>query len=377
MTANVETMYSGEGLTPWHRRGTILDGLLTAVAALQPAGLTWDPELRKMFTEHGLVDNYRAVVRSDNGKALGVVSDLFRPITNLAAAQACDAAVGGEACCTTAGSLRDGAIVWFCLKLGEFQINGDPSPTVLYMVVTNRHDGRGKARVLITPVRVVCENTLRAAMWASKWETGVIHVGDTDAKVADATKLARDAVLFGERFKAAGDLLVATPYADEFGPVLAQVLTATSAERDWLRDVQTSTTTTPPAWCPDPGAPIVQQLLQAAPHIPADLVPRKVREERETMERLIVAGTGVADTEIQGTAWGAFQGVAEWTDHHKSAGMRDTRLGSGADRRAESILWGQAADTKSDALEVILAQVGGDTANDVNAIMTPPAGAGA
>ncbi len=81
--------------------------------------------------------------------------------------------------------------------------------------------------------------------------------------------------------------------------------------------------------------------------------------EAVIMDGLIMAGTGIENTAMQGSAWAALQGISEWADHHKATNLRDGKYASAGDRRAESILWGPAADAKSTAL--------------ANAIMTPPA----
>jgi len=356
-------MYSGEGLVPWwvgleQGNAVVLDGLLTAVDALVPAGLDWEPELKKLYTEHGEVEGWRALVRDDTGSHLGVVTDEYSILHNRSMAETCDLMVDGEARCTTAGVLRSGAVVWFAMKLGEFQVVGDKSPIDLYAVVTTGHDGRHRCKVLITPIRVVCQNTLRAAKLASKWEVSILHHGDTHGRLDTAVQAARQALLFGEKFKALGDLMVTARYGEEFGPILAKVLTATGKEKDWLKEQQVKDER--PSWCPDPGLPITEQLLQAATYIPDDLVPPRTREERDTIERLLIGAgaVGVEGTELEGTAWGAFQGVAQWTDHGKLADMSDTKLAKGGDRRAENILWGKGPEIKQTALDIILEQTG-------------------
>lgn len=354
MSANVERMYSGEKLVPWWvgmeaGEAVVLDGMLTATEARAPAGLLWEPELLDLYTEAGLVDGWKAIARNDTRAHLGVVTDRYSTISNGTIARVADEMCGGRPCCTTAGVLRTGAVVWFCMKMGEFQVRGDDSPVVLYSVVTTGHDGCHRLKLLITPVRVVCNNTLRAAKMAAEYEVSVCHQGNVEGKFEEAAAAAREVLTFGEKFKALGDLLAATAYAEEFGPALAMVLTATKAERTWLAEQQRGKNRTPPAWVPAPGAPLVDQLLAAAPRVPEDLIPAAVRDERAAIERLLTGAgaAGVEGTRLEGTAWGAFMGVTQHLDHATDVG---------GDRRAESILWGRAAKAKDLALDAILAQ---------------------
>lgn len=375
---NVESAYSGEGLTPWWHgldrgnnegalQAAVRDGMLTAVDARELAGLLWEPMLRKVYTEFGEVEGHRAIVRDDTGAALSVVSDRYSVVTNLSMAQVADSAFQGDARCTTAGVLAGGRVVFYAMKLFSFQVDGDPSPTDMYMVVTSSHDGKSSAKVLVSPIRVVCQNTLRAARHAAAFEMNIRHTGNVDAKMADAMTALKKTEEFGHRFHKLGNMMSATHYADEFGPVLAKVISATKKETDWLADQQAATVKGAGSWVPSPDMPLLDQLVTAAPYIPEDLVPERIRNERATMERLINAGTGVDGTALQGTAWGAYQGATEYLDHHKTTQLKDTEKSTGSDRRAMSILSGATSSTKSDVLDVILAQT--DRTSEASALL--------
>ena len=85
----------------------------------------------------------------------------------------------------TAGSLQDGKKVWLLARLPrEYIIMGEQiSP---YLVFSNSHDGSGAVKVAITPIRVVCNNTLNLALGTAKRSFSMIHTGDVKEKVQEA-----------------------------------------------------------------------------------------------------------------------------------------------------------------------------------------------
>jgi len=85
----------------------------------------------------------------------------------------------------TAGSLQGGRKVWLLARLPrEFIISGERiSP---YLVFSNTHDGSGAVRVAITPVRVVCNNTLNLALQTASRSWAMIHTGNIKGKIQEA-----------------------------------------------------------------------------------------------------------------------------------------------------------------------------------------------
>ena len=51
---------------------------------------------------------------------------------------------------------------------------------------SNSHDGSGSIKVAMTPVRVVCQNTLNLALASAKRVWSTIHVGDLAGKMDEA-----------------------------------------------------------------------------------------------------------------------------------------------------------------------------------------------
>lgn len=130
------------------------------------------------------IPGYKANVRSSDNKVLGVVSDKYRIVQNADAFAFTDALIGGDVHYETAGSLLDGKKIWLLAKLPDSEICGDK--TEPYVCFSNTHDGSGAVRVCMTPVRVVCNNTLNLALNTAQRAWSVRHVGDISTKLVEA-----------------------------------------------------------------------------------------------------------------------------------------------------------------------------------------------
>ena len=185
MSANVETMFSVREV-PWHGLGTIIQEAPTSKDALRLAGLDWEVKQNPVFTESGFeIPNYKANVRSSDNSVLGIVTDRYKVVQNHEAFAFTDSIIDSEnVFYETAGSLRNGRTIWLLAKMPEKNILGDKFDP--YMCFTNSHDGTGAVKVCMTPVRVVCNNTLNMALSSATrcWSTK--HIGDISSKLEEA-----------------------------------------------------------------------------------------------------------------------------------------------------------------------------------------------
>lgn len=184
MAALVENMvYTRE--KPWHGLGTKVEEAPTSADALRLAGLDWNVEQKIIQLCGGSkVPGYKANVRSTDGKVLGVVSDRYRIVQNADAFEFTDSIIGGDVRYETAGSLNGGKKIWLLAKLPETEIVGDK--TEPYLCFSNTHDGSGAVRVCMTPIRVVCNNTLNLALDSAKRAWSVRHTGSLQSKMHEA-----------------------------------------------------------------------------------------------------------------------------------------------------------------------------------------------
>ena len=189
MAALVESMvYTRE--KPWHGLGTKVEEAPTSADALRLAGLDWRVEQKNIQLCGGSkVPGYKANVRSTDGKVLGVVSDRYRIVQNADAFEFTDSIIGGDVRYETAGSLNGGKKIWLLAKLPETEIAGDK--TEPYLCFSNTHDGSGAVRVCMTPIRVVCNNTLNLALDSAKRAWSVRHTGSLQSKMHEARSCLR------------------------------------------------------------------------------------------------------------------------------------------------------------------------------------------
>ena len=185
MAANVETMfYTRE--KPWHGLGVKVEKAPTSKEALIVAGLNWQVIQQTIMTTEGMViEGYKANVRDTDQKVLGVVSNRYKVVQNEEAFSFTDALLGEGVTYETAGSFADGKRTWMLAILPHrYIIAGDEITP--YLVFMNSHDGSGAIKVAMTPIRVVCQNTLNLALSTAKRSWSTNHTGDISGKLEDA-----------------------------------------------------------------------------------------------------------------------------------------------------------------------------------------------
>lgn len=175
MAANVETMFYVRE-KPWHGLGTCVEEAPTSADALRLAGLDWEVKQRNIQVCGGAkIENFKANVRSSDGAVLGVVSDRYQIVQNAEAFSFTDELIGGDVRYETAGSLQNGKKIWLLARMPVQKIVGDDVEP--YLCFSNTHDGSGSIRVCMTPIRVVCNNTLNLALNSAVRSWSTKHVG--------------------------------------------------------------------------------------------------------------------------------------------------------------------------------------------------------
>ena len=185
MPALVESMFYTR-VEPWHGQGIRVENAPTSADAIRLAGLDWKVVQEKVYTENGIkVDGYFANVRDKDGKTLGIVGNRYQIVQNEDAFKFTDTLLGEGVTYETAGSLKDGKTIWLLAKLpNKYEILGDAVDP--YIVFTNTHDGSGAVRVAMTPIRVVCNNTLNMALKEAKRTWSARHTGCIENKLDEA-----------------------------------------------------------------------------------------------------------------------------------------------------------------------------------------------
>lgn len=186
MSAEVETMMFVGRERPWHGLGIMVEEAPDSREALIAAGLDWDVVQRPVFTQDGVkVPGYFANVRQQDGSILGVVTSRYKVVQNRDAFGFTDALLGDGVRYETAGSLMGGRKTWILAKLPtRYIIQGEQ--ILPYLVFSNTHDGSGAIKIAMTPIRVVCNNTLNLALDTADRSWSIHHTGDIAAKLEDA-----------------------------------------------------------------------------------------------------------------------------------------------------------------------------------------------
>ena len=189
-----DSMFSASRVKPWHYELTkdrckIIQEAPNSKDALIAAGLNWTVEQTPVYMNDGTeIKNYKANVRSDDKTVLGIVTDRYKIVQNEDAFSFTDALVGetedGVVRYETAGSLNGGKRVWLLAKMPTKKVLDDEVEP--YMVFSNSHDGTGAIKICMSPIRVVCANTLNLALNTAQRSWSTKHIGNMEDKLEEA-----------------------------------------------------------------------------------------------------------------------------------------------------------------------------------------------
>jgi phage/plasmid-like protein (TIGR03299 family) len=159
-------VYAGD--VPWHGLGTQIPADLTPQQVLEAAGLDWEVTKIPAFADVNgkmVAIGRSALVRSTDDRVLDVVGNDWNPVQNIEAFEFFnDFIAEGDMEMHTAGSLKDGQIVWALAKINDgFSLFGGDE-VESYLHFTNFHKYGFSTDVRFTPVRVVCHNTLTLSL---------------------------------------------------------------------------------------------------------------------------------------------------------------------------------------------------------------------
>lgn len=155
------------GEPAWHGLGTrIENGFISPKEALELAGMNWRVDTEPCYLADGTRVPKTMITRRDtDGVILGTVGDRYHPLQNEDAFNWFEPFIESKsASFETAGSLKDGKVVWVLAKTNiETQEVVKNDAIESYILLSHSHDGTLSIRGGFTPQRVVCWNTLSAA----------------------------------------------------------------------------------------------------------------------------------------------------------------------------------------------------------------------
>lgn len=295
--------------------------VVSAHSLLKAADLDWDPQFRPLITAAGVPvpeDVGRAVVRSDNGRPVGIVGSRYELIPHRKLADLADALCGTDGAALhfgNAGHKDNGARPFIQLKSEPRTLGYQTGRDVaLHDVITlmTAHDGSLQALASYGACVIVCNNTYAHALGACKANgIRIRHTASGLKLIDEAIRIADAARKYSQAFDNAALRLMSRPFQDAQMRQLASVLIpgeSTRAENDRRAMLD--------AWASSPGA---------AP----------------------------------GTAWGAAQAVTYYTTHEITAREETDRafnLATGEGRGAEiqeTAWWHLTTDEGERALQTV------------------------
>ncbi len=289
-TANGQTAFASLREPAWHGLGTVFTEEVSTAKMLELAHLdNWNVRLEDVAIPEGFESDksYSFVTRTNpfnpaQNDVLGVVGERYVPLQNEDLFDFGDLMLDGGGRWETAGSIKGGRQVFGSLALERETIldpNGVSDKVNTYLLVNTSHDGSIAIQASITPVRVVCANTLNLALKGkAKQSFKIRHTSTASGKVAQA----REALGLANR------------YMDEFDKLAQEMISKeiTKAKFDEI-----------------------VALAYPAPEKDAKGSFKKHNDKIDLIQSIYV---GQYNNTISGTAWGAFNALTERLDWYRS-----------------------------------------------------------
>lgn len=219
----------------------------------------------------------------------------------------------GEALVSSAGLLNDGRRSFCCMRLPEGVMVGGEDAVDMYAFVTMGHDGSLSLKGAVTPIRVVCQNTVTAGLATAVRSFVIRHTKKAEDRINEAQRL----------------LEVTYKYADAWANEMEKLVQAKVTQDEFDK--------------------IVSRLYAPNEPNPSKRAESGFQQKRDELMGFWNAGTQEG---IRGTGWGAWNAIGEWLDWAKpvrgvAAADRDKT------RFARSLQDGGIQDEKDEALKAI------------------------
>jgi phage/plasmid-like protein (TIGR03299 family) len=306
-TQNGKTSFASFREPAWHGLGTVFTEEKNTKEMLEAANLNgWNVRLEDMETPSHLTSDkkYQYVLRTnptDNSQTdiLGVVGERYHVMQNEDLFSFGDNILDGGGRWETAGAIKGGRVVFGSLAL-ERETVLDPTGVAdkikTYLLINTSHDGSIAIQASITPVRVVCANTLNVALNRTKKKGGV----------KQSFKIRHTQTASGKVQVARETLGMANAYMDSFD-IMAKSLFATEVNAKMFNDI----------------------ILAAYPKPESDSK-GAIKKWENKVDVINDIYTGEFNGMIAGNAWGAYNALTERLDWYRSArgGSNEAMLAS-------------------------------------------------
>jgi len=194
----------------------------------------------------------------------------------------------------SAGSLKKGKVVFGTVDIPRTMVldpQGANDETKLYLIVWTSHDGSVAVQAAVTPVRVVCQNTLNLAMKSAKQSFKIRHTQSVEGRI----QVARET------------LGLALGYFDEFEKEAQGLFNQAITDAEFSKLIQT-----------------------IYPKPDKDLKGAMKKWENKVVLLDDLYHNSPTNSTIKGTKWGAFNAITERLDYYRSGRGNSESLMAGA-----------------------------------------------
>ena len=273
--------------------------------------------------------NTYATYRTDVNIPLGNVKSKYEVVQNISAFNFFDDAIGKDkAIWQTAGYFGNGERIFVSAKLPDnITVKGDKIEN--YLVFANSHDGTSGVNILFTPIRVICQNTLNAAIRNAESFIRFRHTASVNSKLLSAAEILgiskQKAIVAEQMFNAMTDV----KFDDKSTMEYIASIYLTDAEFERVKSI-------------DEKSGINRLFTRSGQLIQdAQISTRKVNMLYDTFNYYI---DGPGQAEFRGTAYGAYNAITGY--YSNIANLQ-------GDKRLDSLLYGNAAKVTQNAVEAL------------------------
>ncbi len=301
------------GGKPWHGLGQYLgETAIDANTAIEAAQMNWKVSTTPLYFKNSEgevteIKDRKAIIREDTQDILGLKSDHYRPLQNSDAFKVLDLVVGENAAVWhTAGVIGKGERIWVSAKIpGSFSIGSKDDRIEQYFLLTNGHDGLSSIQIKFTPVRVVCQNTLKQALIAD--ENRVMNIKHMGLNMENRVKQSAELLsrLYG--------------YAKIF---------ADDAERMYSYKMNDNN---------------IDDYMKELLKIEDDemFVGAKAKKYNTIMD-LVESGRGTEIEGVRGSLWGVYNAITEYVDHNANKQGNEKWILTGGGFKLKENAWDMA-----------------------------------
>lgn len=304
-----------------------------AITALTNARLDFEvlkmPNVHNIFPANGgepieiVSEDSFFTYRSDLNKVLG--SKLGKDYTVLQNVEVFsivdDLLQTGNFTIETAGALNEGRKVFVCLKVNKSIIVNGKDETKQFLLICNSHDGSMSIMAMFTNVRVVCANTLAAALGEAQDKIRIRHTRSAKSRLEEAMRIMKA-------------IEANTEINSENYGKMAEMVISKEEMFNYFGNLFLDKKE-------------IAALQSGAKFTDTDIVSKRKQNQLAEVLNFATRGKGQADT-LKGnnfTMWTAFNAVTGYASREKY---------SSPDQRTNSLLFGSGYDLVHDAGELAL-----------------------